>query len=109
MYGQIGSLIYTLGICLSALGSLNANVFAIGRLAAAASKRNYIPELFSGDNGNDMSVSEERRSLHNRLQNYRPKWLVSSFIQFAGATARLRLEEGIPVLVSISVHVTFWC
>ena len=56
LYGSAGSLIYTMAICISALGALNANVFAISPLAVAASHRNYIPSIVAGDNNIGISV-----------------------------------------------------
>jgi amino acid transporter len=96
LYGPAGSLIYTIAISLSALGSLNANVFAVGRLAVAASQRDYIPSFFSGSNSRGMSLVEEEQELREMTQRW-PSWVVWCITRFAKATGRLRLEQGVPV------------
>ena len=97
LYGPAGSLMYTIAICISALGALNANVFAVSRLAVAASHRDYIPGIFAGDNKTGMSVEQEERLLRARMQGRRPKWTVRLATGFTRATGRLRLEQGVPV------------
>jgi amino acid transporter len=97
LYGPTGFLIYTVGISLSALGSINSNVFAVGRLAVTASRRDYIPGLFSGDNSIGMSVEEEEGWLRVMMRERWPAWVVWCVTGFARATGRLRLEKGVPV------------
>lgn len=97
LYGPTGILIYTIAISLSALGALNANVFAVGRLAVAASQRDYIPAFFAGDNSTGMSVEKEEELLQAMMHERWPRWVVWSITRFAKATGRLRLEEGVPV------------
>lgn len=43
LFGTAGALIATMIVALSALGALNAKIFAIGRLTQAAARRNYFP------------------------------------------------------------------
>ena len=45
---SLGGLLCSLMISVSAMGALNANVFATGRLCVAASQRRYFPKILSG-------------------------------------------------------------
>jgi amino acid transporter len=96
LYGPTGFLIYTIGISLSALGSINSNVFAVGRLAASASRRDYIPRFFA-DNSIGMSVEKEEEWLRVTMRERWPAWVVCCVTRFARATGRLRLKKGVPV------------
>ncbi|KAH0555984.1 hypothetical protein GP486_006072 [Trichoglossum hirsutum] len=98
LYGPVGAFAYTIGISLSALGSLNSNVFAIGRLACAAARRGYIPAVFEGDNSAGMSVAEEDRWLKDRMRDRGwPQWIVEIVTGFARVTATKRLDAGVPI------------
>jgi hypothetical protein len=97
LYGPAGFLIYTITISLSALGSLNSNVFAVSRLAVAASRQDYIPRVFAGDNSAGMSIEEEERWLRVTMRKRWPGWIVWCVAGFAKSTGRLRLEKGVPV------------
>jgi len=97
LYGPIGFVIYTLAISLSAVGSINSNVFAIGRLAAAASRRDYIPRFLAGDSNLGMSVDEEERWLQVTMQKWWPGWIVLCVTRFARVTWKLRVEKGVPM------------
>ena len=97
LYGSAGSIIYTIAICISALGSLNANVFAVGRLAVAASQRDYVPGIFAGDNSTGISIEQEGKLLRAKMQKRWPKWSMRAVIGLARVTGRLRLEQGVPV------------
>lgn len=97
LYGPIGFLIYTIAISLSAVGSINSNIFAIGRLATAASRRDYIPRFLAGDNSLGMSVKEEERWLQVIMQEWWPGWIVWCVTRFARVTWQLRVEKGVPM------------
>ncbi|KAI9769479.1 MAG: Y+L amino acid transporter [Geoglossum simile] len=98
LYGPLGALTYTVGISLSALGSLNSNIFAIGRLACAAARRAYIPAVFAGDNSLGMSVAEEGRWLRARMKDQGlPEWIVGITTGLARVTGTKRLKEGVPI------------
>lgn len=93
----MGSVIYAIAISLSALGAINSNVFAVGRLAVSASQRGYIPTFFAGDNSTRMSAEEEETWLQLTMQEQWPRWIVRCVTRFAKLTGRLRLEEGVPM------------
>jgi hypothetical protein len=98
LYGPLGALAYTIGISLSALGSLNSNVFSVGRLACAAAMREYIPVVFAGDNSAGMSVEEEGRWLIARIKDRGlPQWIAGIVTGFARVTGTKRLEAGVPM------------
>lgn len=76
---------------------MNANVFAIGRLAAAAAERGYIPQIFAGHKNTGMSAEEEEAGLRASMQKHWPALAVLYVTKCVKATARLRLEEGVPL------------
>jgi hypothetical protein len=90
----MGGFIYSLAISASAMGALNANVFAGGRLCAAASKRHYFPKIL----GNMHYIEGDRESDYYRkaLQSFPVKARVAA-IAFAERTARLRLQQEVPM------------
>ncbi len=85
---------YSVIVAISSLGSINANVFATGRVCAAASKRYYFPKLF----GDPVCDSREEESRHYRemLKGY-PRMLISVWIWIIEFTASSRWERHVPV------------
>lgn len=47
VFGSVGGSIYSLLVATSAMGALNANVYATGRLYVSASRRGYLPRFLS--------------------------------------------------------------
>lgn len=81
------------------MGALNSNVFAIGRLAVAASQRRYIPKVFAVQKNTGVTVEREERWLLEKIQKLWPAWAAWFIASFVTATRSLRLEEGVPVYV----------
>lgn len=77
------------------MGALNANVFATGKLCAAASKRHYLPAVLG--NMHIESAMKETEYYERILQRL-PRAITSRAISFAEATADLRLAKEVPML-----------
>ncbi|KAI0532657.1 amino acid/polyamine transporter I [Xylaria digitata] len=45
--GTWGGLIFTIGVAISAMGAVNANMFAVAKLCVAASRRAYFPQVLA--------------------------------------------------------------
>ena len=95
VFGPIGGLIYTLVISLSALGSLNSNVFLSGRIVVAASRRGYFPSILGGGAG--MTVRENEASHIRRKMQIWPWWVGNACVWVAEMTGTLRWEKQVPV------------
>ena len=100
LYGPTGVILYTIAISFSAIGSINSNIFAVGRLVVAASQRGYAPRFFAGSSGAGARVEEGE--LEITLWELWPRWVVRCFARFAKATRPLRLEQGVPMYDSFS-------
>ena len=94
VFGSSGAFIYSLVVSISALGALNANVFATGRLCAAAGKRCYFPGILSNDHFERNTA--ESTYYHRRLRRCSPG-LVKAIVWFANWTFSLRLEKEVPM------------
>ncbi|KAI9858091.1 MAG: Y+L amino acid transporter [Trichoglossum hirsutum] len=98
--GQPGRLLYTLIVSLSALGSLNANVFATGRLVHAAGRRGYVPEVLGGGEGRPENEEKDIRRVLGGC-SWLPRRFIEGCVWFARVTAELRWEKGVPVYAMI--------
>jgi len=78
----------------SAMGALNANVFATGRLVVAASNRNYFPGILANLH---YSVGDKEPDYYRGAFSMLPNQLVSLIVRFAETTSTLRLEKQVPV------------
>ena len=78
----------------SAMGALNANVFATARPVVAASNRNYFPGILANRHFSD--VAKESDYYRGALAKI-PSPLVTLIVKFAKATHTLRLEKQVPV------------
>ncbi|KAI4143240.1 MAG: hypothetical protein LQ340_007073, partial [Diploschistes diacapsis] len=58
VFGTPGSTLYSILVSISVWGALNANIFAAGRLAAAASQRGYFPSVLGKNTHHALSSSE---------------------------------------------------
>ena len=94
IFGKPGGLIYSLVVSASSLGSLNANVFATGRLCVAASKNRYFPKILG--NGHCSARREDSPSTRKALQSF-PGFAVSGMLWFAERTETLRWDKQVPV------------
>jgi solute carrier family 7 (L-type amino acid transporter), member 6 len=92
MLGTFGTIAYSLVVSISALGSLNSNIFATGRLCARAGERGYLPGILA--NRHFEPGSDELDYYRNsRL----PSPIRECLIWFAAKTQRLRLEKQVPM------------
>lgn len=98
IFGAPGGLIYSLVVSASSLGSLNANVFATGRLCVAASKSHYFPKILG--NGHCPTRKEDLPSTKNALQSF-PGFAISGMLWFAERTETLRWDKQVPVYAMI--------
>jgi hypothetical protein len=95
---------YTVIVSISALGSLNSNVFATSRLAVAAARRDFLPRFLSGGDEVEMSSQEdEARSVMLRMRAW-PHWVGMVCVWVSSVTGRLRREKKVPVWVTLSLE-----
>ena len=97
--GPIGGSVYSFIIAMSALGSLNASVFSVGRHYVAASIRGYVPAILS--NGH-VDAAEKEVHYHTQLLGPLPAMIKRPFLSFASGTADLRFQKEVPVYVTPS-------
>ncbi|KAI9769565.1 MAG: Y+L amino acid transporter [Geoglossum umbratile] len=97
VFGSPGRVFYTVIVSISALGSLNSNVFATSRLAVAAARRDFLPRFLSGGDEVEMSSQEdEARSVMQRMRAW-PRWVGMVCVWVSSVTGRLRREKKVPV------------
>lgn len=111
LYGHVGSITYTVGIALSALGAVNANVFAVSRLVVSAAQRSYLPSFLSGNDRADLN-EDEASDLSVGREAIWPSWFASCTGKIARMTAGLRLKEKrsnvrTPLVLPTSPHINF--
>lgn len=97
MFGSLGVIAYSALVSISAWGALNANTYAAGRLAAAASDRGYFPSVL-GKNTHYDSEKDESEYYGDKLARL-PRPLLSGVKSFAKVTANLRLLQEVPMYV----------
>lgn len=76
------------------MGALHANVFATARLCVAASQRAYFPAILANMH---VQPGEEESDYYQRKLSGAASPIKMLVIKFAGATANVRLREGVPV------------
>ncbi|KAJ3565420.1 hypothetical protein NPX13_g7507 [Xylaria arbuscula] len=90
--GPWGGLMFTVGVAISAMGAVNANLFAVAKLCVAASQRAYFPPILA--NLHCCTARDEKAYLRRALAwPFRPPILI-----FMRLTRRLRWEHSVPVL-----------
>ncbi|KAN0070612.1 Amino acid permease domain containing protein [Elaphomyces granulatus] len=94
LFGFGGSLLYSLVIAMSAMGALNANVFATAILCVTASRRGYFPRIFA--NMHYARGTSESDYYRRVLRNW-PAMIRNVIIGFATMTSTLRLERNVPM------------
>ena len=99
--GSVGGLVYSLVVSMSCLGSLNASVFASGRLMVAASKDHYVPKILG--NGHCPTKEDDSASTRKLLRGI-PTPMASSMIWLAARTEHLRWDKRVPMYVPYSFH-----
>ena len=97
--GSRAGLLYSLVISMCALGALNVNVFATGRLCVAASKRGYFPGILA--NLHIAHSIPERDYYYRRLSSF-PEIVVDYVAAFATQTADLRIQKEVPMSANTS-------
>ena len=96
IFGAAGGLLYSLVVSACSLGSLNANVFATGRLCVAASKNRYFPKILG--NGHCSTRKEDLPTMRNALHSLPfPGFAVFEMQWFAEKTETLRWDKQVPV------------
>ena len=68
LFGAAGALIYSLTIAASAMGAVNANIFATAALCVAASKQEYFPRVLANLHYSD--GEDETSYYRHAFQNY---------------------------------------
>ena len=94
MFGAVGGMFYSLIASISAMGALNANVFATARLCVAAGKRSYFPPIFANLHSHP---GEEEHEYYERKLRIAPTFIRNLMVIFGRYTAHLRLVEEVPV------------
>ncbi|KAI0525653.1 amino acid/polyamine transporter I [Xylaria bambusicola] len=90
--GAWGGLIFTIVVAISAMGAVNANLFAVAKLCVAASQRAYFPPILA--NLHCCAARDEEAYFRRALSwPFRPPVLL-----FVRLTRRLRWEHSVPVL-----------
>ena len=92
---------YSLVVSMSCLGSLNASVFASGRLMVVASKDHYVPKILG--NGHCPTKEDDSASTRKLLRGF-PTPVVSSMIWLAARTEQLRWDKTVPMYVPYFSH-----
>ena len=92
---------YSLVVSMSCLGSLNASVFASGRLMVVASKDRYVPKILG--NGHCPTKEHDSESTRKLLRGF-PTPAASSIMWLAARTEHLRWDRRVPMYVSYSSH-----
>lgn len=94
MFGTAGGVLYSLISSASAMGALNASIFATARLCVAASKRQYFPMVLANLH---LQPGEKESDYYERTLLRTPS-VISKLVQsIASSTETLRLEDEVPV------------
>lgn len=94
LLGGAGAIIYSLTIAASAMGALNANIFATSALCVAASERRYFPKILANLH---FSPGEDEADYYRLSLRKCPGFLRDRIIWFANATSTLRLKSKVPI------------
>jgi hypothetical protein len=94
MLGPWGGIIFSIVVSISAMGALNANVFATAKLCVAASRRNYFPPVLA--NLHCASAKDEADYLERRLRIL-PAVMRKFIVGLADSTTGLRWQRSVPV------------
>ena len=97
--GSWGGLLFSIVVSTSAMGALNANVFATAKLCVVASRRAYFPAVLA--NLHCESAKDEPEYLADRLRSW-PSPARGLVMLFARATSQLRWQNSVPMYVSQS-------
>ncbi|KAH8891292.1 large neutral amino acids transporter small subunit 1 [Thozetella sp. PMI_491] len=92
--GSWGSLLFSVVVSISAMGALNANVFATAKLCVAASRRTYFPAVLA--NLHCASAKDEPEYLELTLRRL-PSAVRAPVRGVADATRHLRWHNSVPI------------
>lgn len=93
-----GSSLTSLAVAASAMGTMNANVFATAILCVAASQRSYFPRIFANLH---VSEGENESFFYKRMFSQRLGVVRRFILAVAEQTSNLRLKRNVPVYVYI--------
>ena len=96
--GPAAGIFYSLVVALSAIGSINASLFAGARQYIASAERGYIPGVF-GSLHVDRTTQES--IYYDDTLKALPSFLVDAVKWFARRTETLRLERRVPVYPTV--------
>ncbi|KAI0205379.1 amino acid/polyamine transporter I [Astrocystis sublimbata] len=89
--GPWGGLIFTIAVAVSAMGAVNANIFAVTRLCVAAAQRAYFPLILA--NSHCCTAQDEDAYFHRTLA-----WpLRLPVLGLAKLTRKLRWDYSVPI------------
>jgi L-type amino acid transporter 6 len=92
--GSWGGLLFSTIVSISAMGALNANVFATAKLCVSASRRSYFPPALA--NLHCASAKDEPGYLEHSLRGL-PAPVRVVVVAFADATRQLRWGKAVPM------------
>lgn len=92
--GVFGASIVSLAIATSAMGTLNANVFATGRLCMAAAQRGYSPAPLANLH---VDIHGNEDDYHQRVLRKVPAPISRLVLWLARRTSTLRLKQEVPL------------
>ncbi|KAK0708711.1 large neutral amino acids transporter small subunit 1 [Lasiosphaeris hirsuta] len=92
--GPVGRVVLSIVVAISALGALNANIFATASLSVAASQRGYFPKLLGNLHCSSQADEELLLDAHGRRLG---RYLGFLITQFSRLTAPSRWEKKVPV------------
>lgn len=85
---------FSVAVAISALGTLNANLFSNASLSVSASRRGYFPAAFS--NMHCSSPAEEQMMLEKKTRRV-PSFIKAPVLGFARWTASNRWKKSVPM------------
>lgn len=94
MVGSWAGILFSIIVSISAMGALNANVFATARLCVAASHRSYFPRILA--NLHCLSEKDEAEYLEHNFRML-PSFLRGGVTKFARWTESLRWHRSVPM------------
>jgi hypothetical protein len=86
---------FSIIVAMSAMGAVNANMFAVAKLSVAASQRAYFPPILA--NLHCGTARDEAAYLRRTL----PRPIRLPVLVFARLTRRLRWEQSVPMYVRL--------
>ncbi|KAK3944197.1 large neutral amino acids transporter small subunit 1 [Diplogelasinospora grovesii] len=96
--GSWGALAFSVAVSISAMGALNANVFATAKLCVAAAQRTYFPAILA--NLHVPFAGDEALYLDRKLR-FLPAPVRGAVVGFANMTRELRWRRAVPIYALI--------